>query len=525
MDKFTSENLILLEFLVDQVTLDYHVQQELKRMVAETCVCFQFLDNAQLCVCEEDFAPKKKSLATAPNEGNLKNGKSCLFSLTPRQAEEATRQFDIHVEVMKKMQPGVLPDKIVIGESLISIVNLFNELVASIADSGESPVAKTLKDCFKINNTAGELVGHISVYIRMSCFGKLIVTQFQMNLEDKSCQFKGKEGHFLFKYNKAGKRPDNHGGAFGNSGPCGNLERGFSECPHLTGGVPPGMNMNQQHMMMMQQQQMGNMPTYGMAQPGGMEGMPSGPGSVAGGGQLSAPCTECAMAHAGLAQARNALGAIPDDPNACYQEIGACMGGNALTIRVHKDKNAEMIEGSEGCYCNQGDAPQTMMNGQQGGQLGPQEFAMRPGPDNKTPISFKLTSNNAGCAPLTGGGGGVPGNVTVNSPVCTAPDGTQYTEISDPNRDVFILRIGKKHEGADKKNNLELELCTPKGPESKPIPRKETRDTQYDPLDCPTGAGGGGGGGKGKGKGGKGGKGAKGGKGGKGKGGKKGKKK
>lgn len=47
------------------------------------------------------------------------------------------------------------------------------------------------------------------------------------------------------------------------------------------------------------------------------------------------------------------------------------------------------------------------------------------------------------------GGCGANGNnnVTVTPPSCTAADGTQYTEISDPNKDVFVLRIGKKTEG------------------------------------------------------------------------------
>lgn len=39
----------------------------------------------------------------------------------------------------------------------------------------------------------------------------------------------------------------------------------------------------------------------------------------------------------------------------CYQEIGAEMGGNALTIRVHKDRNKiEEYDGDDddcGCYC------------------------------------------------------------------------------------------------------------------------------------------------------------------------------
>lgn len=124
------------------------------------------------------------------------------------------------------------------------------------------------------------------------------------------------------------------------------------------------------------------------------------------------------------------------------------------------------------------------------------------GAQQQPPFSFKMS----GCGRAT------DNNVVVVPPCSTAPDGTKYTEISDPNRDVFILRIGKKSEGNDKKKNLELELCTPKGPDLKPLPKKETRDTQYDECDLPKPE-----------KGGKGGKDGKGGKKGKGGGGKKGK--
>lgn len=202
MDKFATENLVLLEFLVDRVGLDSDVTDNMCGMTGETCVSFQFLDNAPLYVCEEDFAPKRNY---TKDTGNLKNGKSCLFSLTPDQANECTKKFDVFVTIFKKMKPGVLPDQIRIGETIVSITDLFMELVDALKEAtDEAPVAKTLKDCFKISNPLGEIIGDISIYIRMSCFGKLIVTQFQMNLEDKSVQFKAKEGHYLFKYNKKG---------------------------------------------------------------------------------------------------------------------------------------------------------------------------------------------------------------------------------------------------------------------------------------------------------------------------------
>lgn len=199
------------------------------------------------------------------------------------------------------------------------------------------------------------------------------------------------------------------------------------------------------------------------------------------------------------------------------------MGGNALTIRVHKDKgrvedltDTTYSESDDrSCCCTvenfgkkkkkkpqqqQPQYPSCAKPAQQ--QQQQQQLAMRPGvPDPNNPFSFRM--GNSGQAPNS--------NVVVNPPTCVNKDGTCFTEISDPNKDIFVLRIGKKSEGVDKKNNLELELCTPKGPDLKPTPKKETRDTQCTDEDFPKAD-----------KAAKGGK-AKGGKG--GKGGKKGKKK
>lgn len=112
-----------------------------------------------------------------------------------------------------------------------------------------------------------------------------------------------------------------------------------------------------------------------------------------------------------------------------------------------------------------------------------------------------------------GGNTEAANNICVTPPCCAAPDGTKPVELNDPNREMFILRIGKKSQKANKKNNLELELCTPKAKEIKPAPKLVTQDTQCLDEDFPEQP-------KGK----KGNKGDKGDKGkGKGKGGKKGK--
>lgn len=519
MEKFATENLVLLEFLVDRVALDPEITDNIGGMTGETCVSFQFLDNAPLYVCEEDFAPKREYTRDC---GNLKNGKSCLFSLTPQQAADCTKQFDVFITIFKKMKPGVLPDQIRIGESLVSITNLFNELVDSMATcTDESPVAKTLKDCFKVTNPIGDVIGDISVYVRMSCFGKLIVTQFQMNLEDKSVQFKAKEGHYLFRYNKS-KGGGNNGDARQKQNnmqcpqvPCPVPNFRNMQCPEVPCPMPQTMDSYTSPAQTLPNQNYGGFPGDFCSDPQNSPCLPQQPN----------PYMQPAAQQMCYAPPKPAC-ILPDEtPPGCYQEIGAQMGPNALTIRVHKDSGkVEKVEKSESedgaCSCtveNFGKKPPRKQN-----RLSlcetpcndPQNLAMRPGVPDGTkkdvPFSFKM----AGC------GRAQDNNVVVVPPCATAPDGTQYTEISDPDRDVFILRIGKKSEGTDKKNNLELELCTPKGPDLKPPPKKETRDTQYNECDIKEegkdkkekGK-------KGKkgGKGGKGGKGKKGGKGGKGK--------
>lgn len=133
--------------------------------------------------------------------------------------------------------------------------------------------------------------------------------------------------------------------------------------------------------------------------------------------------------------------APPEDPNAAYQEIGAQMGGNALTIRVHKEANkVEQLEDAAGdggeCGCTAENFGKPRRSQQKS-----ENYGVTPGVDKNTPFSFKM----GGC------GQAAQNNVTMVPPTCTSPDGMQYTELSDPDRDVFILRIGKKSEGANKK--------------------------------------------------------------------------
>ncbi|VEN40001.1 unnamed protein product [Callosobruchus maculatus] len=443
MEKIATENLFLLEFLVDKVDLEPKCDCDAP---GEICVSFQFLDNAPLDVCEADCNPQRNYKSDSED---VKSGKSCLFSLSPEQAIEATKQFDILVTVFKKMQPGWLPERLDLGASLINIANLFNELIDSVETSdGATPTAKTLKDMFDITNQDGTPIGKLGVYVRMSCFGKLIVTQFQMNLQDKSVLFKDKEGKSLYRYKKAGKGGKKGGGCSARpNSPMG----GNQQCPTMPcgpQGMAMGMSMGMGGMPGMGGMQNTGCPTspcgpgeMGMGGPAGMGGMgqpgrptqPCPPGGMGmggmpgmGGEQGGAPCNECGgfsdaqcmqagmmggmggfgMGGGGFPNAMTpcmecgslpyaacmpqgmgmgGFGGMPGrsntpctecanepsppcleepEPKGNYQEIGASMGGNSLTIRVHKDKNKveqvdpnapmTVTEPDDGCSCVMG---------------------------------------------------------------------------------------------------------------------------------------------------------------------------
>lgn len=68
--------------------------------------------------------------------------------------------------------------------------------------------------------------------------------------------------------------------------------------------------------------------------------------------QAMTPCNECG--YNPNAVCLPPMGQVAPTPDGNYQEIGASMGGNSLTIRVHKDKGkAEQVDPNapDDCTC------------------------------------------------------------------------------------------------------------------------------------------------------------------------------
>lgn len=105
----------------------------------------------------------------------MKNGKSCLFAVSPQQATDAMQIFDVEIAIFKKLVTGTLPDKIQIGDATVPVATMFSEIIQLLqAKTEPGTVSRTLKESYPIAGTNGDTIGEICVFVRMSCFGNFI---------------------------------------------------------------------------------------------------------------------------------------------------------------------------------------------------------------------------------------------------------------------------------------------------------------------------------------------------------------
>lgn len=190
------EKLFLLEVLVDKLSIledSLNLDDKLRSNLTDTCVFFQFLHYPPLVVCESDFlgTPVGRHDNT---DITFKSGKSCFFSLRTPRGHVFPVNFDVKVTVVRRLKEGVLPDKLELGKTSISMTEEFTELLRINTDENCDclPLSKVKKGVFEIRDVNSRQVGNVAAFFRLSCFGKLIITQFSLNKEDeKSYLFKG----------------------------------------------------------------------------------------------------------------------------------------------------------------------------------------------------------------------------------------------------------------------------------------------------------------------------------------------
>ncbi|XP_077270548.1 uncharacterized protein LOC143901827 [Temnothorax americanus] len=180
--------LILIELLVDTVNIPTIRAIFDEILPAKTCVSFQILNLPPINIYQE--TPTESCACIHNGSQVFKKGKSCLFALPDNVLEKPLCNFPITMSVYKELPPGVLPDVMLIGTHQIQLHDLMNSLLSMHVSQRSNPY-KTMKNAFKITTATGQHVGEVAVFIRASCFGKKIVTQFQLPHNKEPYLFKG----------------------------------------------------------------------------------------------------------------------------------------------------------------------------------------------------------------------------------------------------------------------------------------------------------------------------------------------
>ncbi|XP_059062335.1 uncharacterized protein LOC131855116 [Achroia grisella] len=170
------DGLFLLEVLIDKIVFVKSPCFSDKDF--RTCVNIECPSVEPLEICDDD--PSACIVKSGgPFVKTFNNGKSCLFSMKASDIDHAIGKFPIKVSVYKSLPCGCLPTKIIIGEATIDMTKEFVQARKKFLDDPTNVSYQALKDSFRIIGTDGAETGEIVMFLRISCFGKLIITRFQ----------------------------------------------------------------------------------------------------------------------------------------------------------------------------------------------------------------------------------------------------------------------------------------------------------------------------------------------------------
>lgn len=170
------DGLFLLEVLIDKIVFVKSPCFSDKDF--RTCVRIECPAVEPLEICDDDpGACVAKS--GGPFVKTFNNGKSCLFSLKESDISASMSKFPVKISVYKSLPCGCLPTKIVMGEAIIDMTKEFVQARRKFLEDPSVVSYQALKDSFRITGPDGAETGEIVMFLRISCFGKLIITRFQ----------------------------------------------------------------------------------------------------------------------------------------------------------------------------------------------------------------------------------------------------------------------------------------------------------------------------------------------------------
>lgn len=462
LTKLCSENLFLLEFLVQGFKIRaVSLPAELSSVEGETCVSATFLENGSLEICAEDGRSATKS------------GKSCLFALDPVAAAAAIHKFNVDLRVYKRFGESFLPSSLQIGEACISITDKFTQVVEKIVrDGNKEPASESHFYNADIKGTipgGDSFIGKLKIFIRISCFGKMIVSEISSpvptypSASQRSVRYK-RYGDAA-RYRPTFSSESNFLRCKGGADYYLDEEASESECLSCDVGCPGPDTCLSGDMDQRKRKSVtfpSNLPCCAASSPS----LPGGPSPQ------PCPPPPCPLQS-------SAMPCFPYGPNypcGCPTNFPSPATGFPVIPPPARDCTCSAPRTAKypSCGCTHGatrlaDPCDCLARGPRTRApicVEKQVLSMLPGDDPANPFSFKVS----GC------GAKANQNISVVPPVSLRPDGMRVTEISDPHKDVFTLRIGQKDETEYRQPRLELELVT-----RKPSAPTTTVDTQCDP--------------------------------------------
>ncbi|XP_075990986.1 uncharacterized protein LOC142986388 isoform X2 [Anticarsia gemmatalis] len=449
------DGLFLLEVLIDKIVFVKSPCFSDKDF--RTCVNIQCPSVEPLEICDDDPG-SCIAKSGGPFVKTFNSGKSCLFSLHESDINKAMSSFPVHVTVFKSLPCGCLPTKIIMGEATIDMTKEFVQSRKKFLEDPTNVSYEALKDSFRIVGPDKAETGEVVMFLRISCFGKLIITRFQgasgppnlgtggggSSIVDRSClprkDFQTTDDPCVCGAARGAAGPS------GPSGPCtapcksGGQVKGFGVCPP----APDPYN---------------SMPCEDPDDPCFCSG-PKPPKPQ----QMVCRNTEQYCLH------------VPKGPSKQFEEIGSNLNGNELKIRI--PASASVIKKISQTHCAM---QQPYVKGKDGGPCNP--------PCGKNQISLALPCEATCCRGVKPQG--TQFTCTTEGCVQSQKHAAQIYARGDPgkpqaelaNKDVFVLKVAKTAMQGDKKCKLELELVTPKACDKEPAVRKENIRVSTDP-DC-----------------------------------------
>lgn len=178
------ELLFLIEFLVNTMTL-FPENLDVSNLdpcalVGPTSIALSFLHFPPMTMGETDMDPER---ITGENVIPFNCGKSLMFALTEAQFENPPPVF-LSISAKKDMPHAFRFPFLDIGTVKVDLSGLFKLVFDKYDEHPNRTVSKSIQDTYKLMNPNGKAGAEVKVYVRLTCMGQNIVTEFK-----RGCDF------------------------------------------------------------------------------------------------------------------------------------------------------------------------------------------------------------------------------------------------------------------------------------------------------------------------------------------------